>query len=364
MINKMSGKNWILAGCVIIAGIIAGGRYVLTSYHNNDIKDALNDTEWAKPITKISDNTDVPPVPAPSPSPNTKEPDTSELLRSLLEPQIIARPPCIQEPEHIDLQCQFPTESTDQHDVGSCHAFAAIALMEAAYFRQYGEHVKFSEADLLVRNTILTPLYYHKYNIQSDVEVFEGNRIFGDIGGMLKNGVSRQKTYEEFMIHYPKYRNDEIAMLSWLKSQPAIMRWFVNPAKAMEYTKNDRQMQLLGKKFDYERHEFKEKIKNFEIKITTYAAYSLDNLTREQCKAAGIKQKNFIISELKAGRPVVIGYVALEGEHGVVIDGMRKVANLTYFTLRNSNKVDKYLQDTEFCTICEITSLITPSDKK
>ncbi|MBI5247480.1 MAG: hypothetical protein HY923_09880 [Elusimicrobia bacterium] len=78
----------------------------------------------------------------------------------------------------------------DQSNIGSCHAFAAVAMLEAAYSRGYGHRL--SEEDLFVQRTILTG------DAHSDVcrtglkcGLMEGNFVDGDIRHVLENQLCR-----------------------------------------------------------------------------------------------------------------------------------------------------------------------------
>lgn len=63
-----------------------------------------------------------------------------------------------QAPEKVDLSSQFTGPARLQGHLGSCHAFVAVALIEAAYFRQHGTRVRLSEADLFLRRNALPAL--------------------------------------------------------------------------------------------------------------------------------------------------------------------------------------------------------------
>lgn len=54
-------------------------------------------------------------------------------------------------PLSVDLTEQFDPVLRDQGKMQTCHAFAAVALLEAARFRRTGERVRLSEADVFVR---------------------------------------------------------------------------------------------------------------------------------------------------------------------------------------------------------------------
>jgi len=75
------------------------------------------------------------------------------MLRALL---LFALPVAAAElPAAVDLSAQWVDGPRRQHDLNSCHAFAAVALIEAAHYRRTGRHVRLSEADLFVQRMVL-----------------------------------------------------------------------------------------------------------------------------------------------------------------------------------------------------------------
>ncbi len=78
---------------------------------------------------------------------------------------------------------QFPDPSTrDQENIGSCHAFGSVAVLEAAYYRRYKEHVKFAEEDVFLRRTILSGDAYNSFCANGTCSLEEGNVASVDIG--------------------------------------------------------------------------------------------------------------------------------------------------------------------------------------
>lgn len=120
----------------------------------------------------------------------------------------------------IDLSGQFPTGSRDQADVGSCHAFASIGLLEAAYYRKHGEHAVFSDADLFLRNTVLNGNIYsgnvadQGYTWNGKPELKEGGSpstvlAVGDMEFAIRNGVATTPQYSAFLERYRMFRDAE-----------------------------------------------------------------------------------------------------------------------------------------------------------
>lgn len=82
---------------------------------------------------------------------------TFESLTSF-QPPVSAAKGAPQAPEKVDLSSQFTGPARKQGHLGSCHAFVAVALIEAAYFREHGTRVRLSEADLFMRRNALPAL--------------------------------------------------------------------------------------------------------------------------------------------------------------------------------------------------------------
>lgn len=99
-----------------------------------------------------------------------------------------------QAPARVDLSAQFGDPPRKQGDIGSCHSFTAVALIEAAYFRQYGRHVRLSEADLYVRRIVLPPL--------SRLISREGALLRPELRYALERGVMPGDFYAEFETRY------------------------------------------------------------------------------------------------------------------------------------------------------------------
>ena len=78
----------------------------------------------------------------------------------------------------IDLLPQFADLSNrDQCDVGSCHTFGSVAVLEAAWFRKHKTRVRFSEADLFLQRTVLTGDVYRQFCRDGKCELSEGNEL-------------------------------------------------------------------------------------------------------------------------------------------------------------------------------------------
>ena len=136
-------------------------------------------------------------------------PDTSQLKLSLQPP---AAQPAAAALAEKDLSAQFSDESKrNQRNVGSCHTFASVAVLEAAYYRKYKETVRFSEADLFYRYKLQGSPTFEDYNRLMaefaqgkavDAAVEEGSWPSIELPFALKSGVSSSWGYDKFMRNY------------------------------------------------------------------------------------------------------------------------------------------------------------------
>lgn len=91
-------------------------------------------------------------------------------------------------PASVDLSEQFPPGERRQHDLNSCHAFAAVGLLEAAIYRRAGGTLRLSDADLWVRQLV--------------VRSHEGGLLLRDLRVGLRRGVTPGDWYQEMKARY------------------------------------------------------------------------------------------------------------------------------------------------------------------
>lgn len=104
-----------------------------------------------------------------------------------------------------------------QMDIGACHAFAAVSLVESAVFRSKGEKVSLSEADTYIVNTVARRDFLEKlierhrkkaYRPLTARDFPEGTFTISDVRWILANGVARRATvpYHEVADGYDTYK--------------------------------------------------------------------------------------------------------------------------------------------------------------
>lgn len=101
-------------------------------------------------------------------------------------------------PERVDLSEQFWPRMRDQKGLNSCHAFATVALLEAAYYRRTGRRIRLSEADLFVRVVLRHPRVLRAH---------EGGLLREDLRVALAEGVMPGDYYAELVPRYHALKN-------------------------------------------------------------------------------------------------------------------------------------------------------------
>lgn len=129
-------------------------------------------------------------------------------------------------PASVDLSQQFPADPTGQGHAGTCHDFAAIALLEAAYWRGSGHQtLLLSPADLFIRGSLLYPSSMASDYVRNGIEsaylvrrgkkeeynhgvgdLDEGDSPTLDIAYVLTHGVATQEILP-YWSFYSRYRD-------------------------------------------------------------------------------------------------------------------------------------------------------------
>ena len=252
----------------------------------------------------------------------------------------------------VDLSYQFPDGSRNQADVGSCHAFSSVALLEAAYFRRYGEHLKFSEADLFLRRNVTGRMAYGEYIAWGDPKITEGGNAKWDLDYAIANGIATTPQYEAFLARYREYREAERRTLEDIERQRKRDPWYVrllyNPRlhwaalQQQPLSKKILENYLLGNDpvVEAERAASRQRLKGFRtvqklfVELPNSIAKSPD-----ACRKGGRAQTEHLLRELKSGQPVGVSYYTDKkfGGHVIIVQGYQAdPVNGVVFKTRNS----------------------------
>ncbi|MDD5657968.1 MAG: C1 family peptidase, partial [Elusimicrobia bacterium] len=111
-------------------------------------------------------------------------------------------------PKSVDVSNQFPDPPyRNQEDVGSCHIFAGVALLEAALFRHSGKCVRLSEADLFIQSKVSKGQLWEDFVKGKDDMIQEGADPVIDLHIALEQGVASTLAYDDFYERYKPYRD-------------------------------------------------------------------------------------------------------------------------------------------------------------
>lgn len=216
----------------------------------------------------------------------------------------------------IDLSWQFADAATrDQGNVGSCHAFGTVALLEAAWMRQYREPVRLSEADLFLQKTVLSGEIYD--SVQGRVQDNEGGDPVEDIRFVLKHGVATDLGYADFLKRYQYYRRDANRMMVMIRElapeSAEDRRSFLARWRELRTSPEYREAGKLylgakDQRIEEERRLVKDKLNGFKLESREFdVAPDVRFLDSKDCLAKGEEQFAYVVSELRAGRPVSVG---------------------------------------------------------
>lgn len=110
-------------------------------------------------------------------------------------------PPPSDLPSKVDLSAQFDPAPRTQGRLQTCHAFSAVALLEAAYYRATGERARLSEADVFLR-------------AWTGRRVLTGNGLLReDLRGALDEGAAMGDFYPEFSARWKSGERRRDALL-------------------------------------------------------------------------------------------------------------------------------------------------------
>jgi len=120
----------------------------------------------------------------------------------------------------VDLSGEFPDPAKrDQRDIGDCHDFSSVGLLEAAIYRKTGLHKKLSEADLFLTRTLASGDAYEGFVDEGETQLTEGNYVAVDVRYALRRGVAWSLDYAPFDRLYDRYKTKENAELARLEAR-------------------------------------------------------------------------------------------------------------------------------------------------
>jgi len=240
-------------------------------------------------------------------------------------------------PNGADHSNQFPDGERSQRNVGSCHAFTTVALLEAAYYRHYGKHKRFSEADVFVQNTLLTPDVYETFLEKGKPKLDEGKITKKDLEYALAHGVASSFAYKDFLKRYRRYRKAERTTLKTVKAAGAQedeeedydpradwVRLQQDPAarRILEAYLNGNRTGELAR----EREENRRAFEGFKLEVVEFEDFMGD-------ASWGWEQSLVVKDELDAGRPVGFNVPG----HVLVITGYHMSGDEPIFQTRDSD---------------------------
>jgi hypothetical protein len=328
-------------------------------------------------------------------------PDTSA-LKLQLQPKPAAAAAAA---ESKDLSAQFSDEAKrNQKSLGSCHTFASVAALEAAYYRKYKQTVRFSEADLYYRFKLQGNPTFEDYNKlmadfargqNVDAEFEEGSWPSTELPFAIKGGVATSWNYDKFMRSYipvgnqiraadqksiqNAQQNDDMNLLErgffWIITGRTTPGEYFNKLNKPGQDQSLNELNAMSAGLADERGAYQEKLKGFRVQYRKFAEPSeADRDDAAKCAAQGTAAKNTIVDELSAGRPVAIG-MELKGllewgdfhrlpsaKHAFTLIGY-KDGGKTFQTRNSWNGKNPDVQQAQLCRVLEVATVLVPGEK-
>ena len=316
-------------------------------------------------------------------------------------------------PSAINLSDKFIDGSRNQGHIGDCHTFAAVALLEAAYNRQYKQPIRFSETDLFTRavlvngNSSKISLYQgDHYPSADEYSIDEGGWAPEDAAFAIRHGIASDLPYATFAKKYTAFLGGK-ARAADLKTDKGIARdddefqahggWLTKLIFNMRYgterqywmsLQKGQERQFLDDLFKanksqaalLERNKYKDQLKDFHVFLATYPV-------NEQVELSGSKnllpcdltqRKEGLLTELIAKRPAAVSMLlptqgpwnspqdaSIGGGHAFVIIGYETTDQGLVFQTRNSwGTGNNYLVlEKQLCRVRAISTVLIPGEK-
>lgn len=312
--------------------------------------------------------------------------------------------------ESVDLISQFPRsrEGQDQGQIGDCHDFAAVALMEAAYNRRYRQFRLLSVTDLFVHHTLTSPDAAADYIVAgrdaSSPPVYEGGNTIGDVTYALERGVASQLD-EPYGPFYRRYFKGDVPHLQMelTDAEDRKVRYYLNDASDSDVKRSlpkdsifadDRseiaanlilpEMGRIAARTDAQhpqaavsREQSRQLLRGFIVGGRAYR--TARDISADACLEKGQERMSLLVSELRKGRPVGVGMDVggvwihapkEKANHEFVIRGyvVQPGGRVTFRTLNSWGKDkfgeawDSYVFDLDLCRVYSITTLRAPGE--
>lgn len=300
-------------------------------------------------------------------------------------------------PGSVDLLPQFPDASDhNQVNVGSCHAFSTISVLEAALFRRYQQHIALSEADLFLQRTVLRGQVNADFD-PTALSANEGNDVVGDVYFAITNGVATSDQYGEFVKRYTAFRDtakqDSQYVDRMVAQENALQKFFdktlfdARQAYKDTYTPeakrgltgylssvNGRQSIAL---LESERARTKAMLAGFRAlqKSYPYMGNASSSVDAAACGRLGTERGAAILRELKAGRPVAVSMslsglpewdqtdASRDANHAFTLVGYALTQKGVSFHTRNSwGGKNPDVPDSQLCRVYNFVTVLTPQE--
>lgn len=270
-----------------------------------------------------------------------------------------AAPPAAAAAVNLSAQTGYAQGAPDQGPIGNCHEFAATALLNAAYYRQFKKSVRFSPGDLFIRSVLLTDQFANYINGDA-MALTEGGDAAADLDAALAHGVSPESDlpYSVFAREYlsrilpanarDMRRADMSGSLTKLANMAELARIRLEQGATDAYdavlaererlaseqvAKNraliTRRFRKRWPEIERERARYQADFARggFTVSRTAFPSEHLakdlpfsedvapgtmleawDIRNKDNCRHAGRPQKAFLVDQLDAGRPVAVSF--------------------------------------------------------
>lgn len=301
--------------------------------------------------------------------------------------------PKVDAAEYPDLKHEFLDPPTrDQSQIGSCHAFAAVAIAEAAYYRQHRHRIRFSEEDVFLQATILNGDAHQSPCAAGSAScaLQEGNYVDQDIDQILEKGVLLGSQYGEFTQRYLKYSKEQAGMRAGLADMKEKASWldkmFLNKQFVWHKYLADpqvragviRQLSKPDAQATAERDKIRNLMKGSRPRTKHFDFLDGTKLSAEDCGAQGKDRLAAIIGELELARPVAVAMhlsgLAAWGQtdgsphayHAFVITGYdRSKDGQLLLKVRNSwAGVNPDVPASDACRIFQLDTILAPGERE